>query len=187
MDSENYVNFDSEQQIFNYGIDQEEFDKMLKSFDDEGFKKQLQKLEEPAQSLQGTTEVKTYVPHKRKRQRPSKIIQAEGSIQKATQQKANIRNENNCVDLSELTMAAPPINIAINTKGLFNGKVEEAPPVDDNFKNDEYIQKVKCLIHQRFVHEIKAEDIYFSCDVEWIREDKLLNELFGVVYKYNIV
>ncbi|CAD7011450.1 unnamed protein product [Ceratitis capitata] len=91
-------------------------DKMLKSFDEEAFKNQLQKLEEPAQPLQGTTEMKSYVPHKRKRRRRSKIKQAEDSIKKSTQLKTNTQNENECMELSELTLAALPINGVINTK-----------------------------------------------------------------------
>ena len=35
MDSENYGRFDSDQQMFNFVFDPEEFDKMLQSFDEE--------------------------------------------------------------------------------------------------------------------------------------------------------
>nr|XP_036226285.1 uncharacterized protein LOC118682275 [Bactrocera oleae] len=119
MDSENYGNFDSDQQMFNFIFDSEEFDKMLQSFNEEQFNKPLQKLEELAQSLQGTTEVKTHVLNKRKRKRPVKIIQDKGSPQKVTQLKANTANVNNYIDLCESTPATVPINGSLDTKGKF--------------------------------------------------------------------
>nr|XP_036228680.1 uncharacterized protein LOC118682870 [Bactrocera oleae] len=225
MDSKNYLNFDSDQQMLpNVVFDQEEFNNMLRRFDDKlqkleepaqslqgtTFNTQLQNLEdptqllqgttEPAQPLQGTTEVKT---NKRKRQRPSKIIQAEGSIQKTAQQKANTQNVNKCIDLCKPTLAAVPENGIIDTKGLLsvgkitlNEKVGEVPSFEVNFKNDGDIQKLKFLIQQWFDDEIKSEDIdldctttsakkhNISCDVEWVREDKFLKQLLGIVYKY---
>lgn len=196
-------NFETDQQIINFD-NQDEFDKIIQNFDEEGFYKQLQKLEETAQSLQGTIEGKTQIPNKRKRQRPSKLMQPEGSVQKATQPKAIPENINNCIDVYEPKVAAVPINEVLNTKGLLsvgkidlNTKGENVPSFEINFKNDGDIQKLKFLIQQWFNDEIsQVDDIdlecdrtstknhSISCDVEWIREDKLLSELLGFVYKY---
>ncbi|XP_069962037.1 uncharacterized protein [Bactrocera oleae] len=207
MDSKNYLNFDSDQQMLpNVVFDQEEFNNMLKRFDEElqkleeptqslqgtTFNTQLQNLEdptqllqgttEPAQPLQGTTEVKT---NKRKRQRPSKIIQAEGSIQKTAQQKANTQNVNKCIDLCKPTLAAVPENGIIDTKGLLNvgkitlnEKVGEVPSFewfDDEIKSEDI--DLDCTTTSAKKHNI-------SCDVEWVREDKFLKQLLGIVYKY---
>ncbi|XP_069968637.1 uncharacterized protein [Bactrocera oleae] len=207
MDSENYLNFDSDQQMIPYVVfDQEEFNNMLRRFDEKlqkleenaqslqgtTFNTQLQNLEdptqllqgttEPAQPLQGTTEVKT---NKRKRQRPSKIIQAEGSIQKTAQQKANTQNVNKCIDLCKPTLAAVPENGIIDTKGLLtvgkitlSEKVGEVPSFewfDDEIKSEDI--DLDCTTTSAKKHNI-------SCDVEWVREDKFLKQLLGIVYKY---
>ncbi|XP_069968631.1 uncharacterized protein [Bactrocera oleae] len=207
MDSENDLNFDSDQQMLpNVEFDQEEFNNMLRRFDEElqkleepaqslqgtTFNTQLQNLEdptqllqgttEPAQPLQGTTEVKT---NKRKKQRPSKIIQAEGSIQKTAQQKANTQNVNKCIDLCKPTLAAVPENGFIDTKGLLsvgkitlNEKVGEVPSFewfDDEIKSEDI--DLDCTTTSAKKHNI-------SCDVKWVREDKFLKQLLGIVYKY---
>ncbi|XP_050340536.1 uncharacterized protein LOC126766912 [Bactrocera neohumeralis] len=200
-------NFENEQQIINFEINQDEFDKILQNFNEEGFYKQLQELGEPAKSQQGTIERETQIPNKRKRQRHSKLIQYEVSVQKATQPRAIPGNVNNCIDVCEPKLAAVPINGVLNTKGLLNvgkidlnGKGENVPSFEVNFKNDGDIQKLKFLIQQWFDDEIsQGDDIDLEgnrtsiktnsicCDVEWIREDKLLSELLGFVYKYKSV
>ncbi|XP_020713469.1 uncharacterized protein LOC110117788 [Ceratitis capitata] len=184
MDSNNYLNFDSEQQMSNVAFDQDECDKMLKRFDEEiqnlemtaqpqqgttetaqslediTFNKQLPTLEEPTQPLQGTTEVKT--------------IQAEGSIQKTAYQKANTQNINKCIDLCKPTLSVVPVNGIIDTKRLLSvGKITIGQAPSFEWIDDD----LNCST-------TSTENNDISCDVEWIREDKFLKQLLGIVYKY---
>ncbi|XP_039970118.1 uncharacterized protein LOC120782026 [Bactrocera tryoni] len=174
-------NFENEQQIINFEINQDEFVKILQNFNEEGFYKQLQELREPAKSQQGTIERETQIPNKRKRQRHSKLIQYEVSVQKTTQPRAIPGNVNNCIDVCEPKLAAVPINGVLNTNGLLNvgkidlnGKGENVP----SFEGDDIDLEGNRT-------SVKTNSI--CGDVEWIREDKLLSELLGFVYKYKSV
>ncbi|CAD7001698.1 unnamed protein product [Ceratitis capitata] len=213
MDSNNYLNFDSEQQMLNFPFDQDEFDEMLRRFDEEiqklempaqplqgttetaqslqgiTFNKQLPTLEEPAQPLQGTTEMVTN--NKRKRQRPSKTIQAEGS-----QQKANTENENKCMDLSKTTLAVVSVNEIIDTKGLLSvGKItlgQQGLSFEVNLKNEVDVQKLKFLIQQWIDDDLNCpttstQNNDISCVVEWIREDTFLKQQLFINIKMLVV